>query len=348
MDKLDISQVMLHSLVTHHIGNKHRDEKLILSDSYSEILNDDTKEYLLDYFLLPFKPIDFHVFTHTVELGMNEVYTLVKRLFLDKNEIVSISKDIAKLLFDNSNHPKIKEGELSVVYFDNIIHDGKNRDAIGILKSENSVPFIKMKEDNQNFSIEHDFGFELKGIDKGCLIFNTNEDKGFDILTVNNNKNEESFFWTESFLNITARSDEFHKTKRILEITKDFITKKLPEQFDIDKAESIDMLNRTISYFKKNESFDKDDFESTIFFDENVINSFNDFESSVNEDDGFGLEGGFDISKSAVKKQTRAFKSVLKLDRNFHVYIHGDKDLIEKGVDDEGRKFYKIYYVNEE
>lgn len=36
-------------------------------------------------------------------------------------------------------------------------------------------------------------------------------------------------------------------------------------------------------------------------------------------------------------------KCVIKLDKNFHVYIHGDRNLIENGADDRG-KFVKIYY----
>ena len=44
------------------------------------------------------------------------------------------------------------------------------------------------------------------------------------------------------------------------------------------------------------------------------------------------IEDEFDIHLSAVKKQQRVFKSILKLDKNFHVYIHGRKDLIEKEV----------------
>ena len=48
-----------------------------------------------------------------------------------------------------------------------------------------------------------------------------------------------------------------------------------------------------------------------------------------------------------MKKQSRAFKSVLKLDKNFHIYIHGDRELIEQGGDKDGRKFYKIYYEDE-
>ncbi|MGN6534001.1 MAG: nucleoid-associated protein, partial [Ginsengibacter sp.] len=56
----------------------------------------------------------------------------------------------------------------------------------------------------------------------------------------------------------------------------------------------------------------------------------------------------FIISDTAVKKQARVYKSVLKLDKNFHIYIHGNKELIEKGYD-EGMKmsYYKVYFKEE-
>ena len=38
-------------------------------------------------------------------------------------------------------------------------------------------------------------------------------------------------------------------------------------------------------------------------------------------------------------------KRILKLDRNFHVYIHGNPYLVEFKKDDSG-KFLKIYYKN--
>ena len=46
-----------------------------------------------------------------------------------------------------------------------------------------------------------------------------------------------------------------------------------------------------------------------------------------------------------VKGEKRFFKSVLKLDKNFHVYVHGKKNYIEKGYDpDKGLNFYKLYF----
>ena len=58
------------------------------------------------------------------------------------------------------------------------------------------------------------------------------------------------------------------------------------------------------------------------------------------------LENSFDVNQTAVKKQGRAFKSVIKLDKNFHIYIHGNRNLVEQGEDEHG-KYYKLYFQEE-
>jgi hypothetical protein len=60
------------------------------------------------------------------------------------------------------------------------------------------------------------------------------------------------------------------------------------------------------------------------------------------------IDNSFDINLEAVQKQQRQFKSILKLDKNFHVYIHGRKDLMEKGYDERtGKHYYKLYFDEE-
>jgi hypothetical protein len=81
--------------------------------------------------------------------------------------------------------------------------------------------------------------------------------------------------------------------------------------------------------------------------DAEVIKSFHDYNKQFQQENEWQLADQFDISAIAVKKQQRIFKSVLKLDKNFHIYIHGNRELIEQGTDPDGRKFYKIYYDNE-
>ena len=78
-----------------------------------------------------------------------------------------------------------------------------------------------------------------------------------------------------------------------------------------------------------------------------MIKSFQNFDEIYREENEIELDDNFDISAQAVKKQARVFKSVLKLDKNFHIYIHGNRELIEQGVEKDGRKFYKIYFEEE-
>ncbi len=347
MTNIDFTEIEIDNLITHLVGNKLRDENFSLSEKES-IINEDTKSLLLKYFLLPIKTDEFFSFTHSIKLEMNEAYTVINELFSDKGSFVSLSQNIARLLYEHSMHPKIKEGKLNIVYFSNIVFDDEIVDAIGIFKSEKDTPFIKMLRNQSNYNIEHEYGFEIKGIDKGCLILNTDKDKGYKLLVVDNaNRAIEAQYWKDDFLKVKPLSNEYFQTNQFLKITKNYITKELANEFDIPKTDQIDLLNRSIDFFKSKDNFDKQIFEQEVLKDNNIIESFNSFNKSYQQKNDFNVNENFEISQTAVKKQARVFKSVLKLDKNFHIYIHGNRDLIEQGVDNNGRKYYKIYYDEE-
>ena len=80
-----------------------------------------------------------------------------------------------------------------------------------------------------------------------------------------------------------------------------------------------------------------------------AIESFKTFKSQYEQEFDSPIADTFEISENAVKKQSRVYKSVLKLDKNFHIYIHGNKELIEKGFD-EGKhmNYYKVYFKEEQ
>jgi hypothetical protein len=344
---MDLSQIELKNLITHHVGNKMRDEGIRLSEEET-IFEEESIEYLLRYFLSPFKPEEFYNLNHSVNMDMNEVYTVVQNIFASPKDFTEHSQSLAKLLYEYSVHPKIKEGELNIAYFKKAILEGVAVDAIGIFKSENDVPFIKMKGSKNKFSIKHEFGFELKGIDKGCLIFNYNEEEGYKLLiTDTHSRSEEAQYWKNEFLKVKPVSNEFHQTNQFLGIAKNFVTKQLSEEFEISKADKIDLLNRSVEYFKSHDTFDKKDFEEEVFQDKGIIESFRTFDETYREANEVELADTFEISQQAVKKQAKVFKSVLKLDKNFHIYIHGNKQMIEQGTEPDGRKFYKIYYEHE-
>lgn len=347
MTTLDFTQAELRDLITHHVGNKLRDEDIKLS-SESTFFSEKTKDFLLKYFLLPIKAEEFFSFTHPVKLEMNDIFSIAIEIFTKSQEFGACSQNIAKLLYEYSMHPKIKGGELNIAYFSNVALDDEIIDAIGIFKSETDVPFLKMKSSNAKYNIEHEFGFEIKGMDKGCVIFNTEQENGFKLLIIDNsNKSAEAQYWKDEFLKVKPIANEFHQTNQFLGIAKNFVTKQLSEEFKVTKADQIDLLNRSVEYFKTHEAFDQKQFEKEVFQDSEMINSFRNFDNTYRQENEIELTANFEISPQAVKKQARVFKSVLKLDKNFHIYIHGNRDLIEQGVEKDGRKFYKIYFDKE-
>lgn len=340
-----ISDSHIANIITHRVGNKLRDEGFHLSAKQS-VLTEESEQYYLKYFIEPFKSEEKFRFTHPTAIDLNEIFNLSKKIFDNDEEFISASADIAKLLYSHSEHPKINEGALHVVTFENLGYSGMKCNALGIFKSETDVPFLKMEKNSTNYQLTHDTGYELNGLDKGAIILKTpNED--FEIVVFDKNGiRSDSKFWIDDFLQLELISNDFYQTKEVMKVTREFIKSTINEEFEISKPDQMDLLNKSMDYLKNSETYDKNEFLDSVLHDEGLKKSFNAFTSDhLNE---MNVPDSFPISDVAVKKMSRSFKSVLKLDKNFHVYIHGDRNKIEKGVDELGRKYYKIYFDKED
>ncbi|MFT4153790.1 nucleoid-associated protein [Parafilimonas sp.] len=338
---------MIQSFSIHRVGNKSADEPMRLSKQEVK-LNDELQNILSQYFLSSFKSEEYYRFYHTIELSLNGVYTCISKVFENPRSLHEQSVNLAKHLYDKSTHPKIKGGEFYVAYFKDCHLNGETMDAVGLFKSENKDTYIEVEPVTDGFDIESRQGININKLDKGCLIFNTEKENGFILSIVDNtNKATEAQYWKDDFLSVLVLNNDFTQTNQFLGITKQFVTSQIDEDFEMSKADKIDLLNRSVDYFKKHDRFDKEEFEQEVFFHPNVIESFQKFDQHYRRENAVEPADSFEISAQAVKQQARAFKSVLKLDKNFHIYIHGNRELIEQGIDENGRKYYKIYYEHE-
>jgi len=335
------------NIALHFVGNKNNEEMIKLSNS---ILNFDeaTKGILTNYFITPFtKPQEYFNFHHDIELNMNEVFACASNIFDEPDTLLEQSVNLAKHLYEQSTHPKIKGGEFYIVYFKDCIIDGETVDAIGLFKSENKDTFLKVYPTGEGFEIESQQGVNINKLDKGCLIFNTEKENGYVVSVIDNtNKGAEAQYWIDDFLHLRQRKDEYYNTQNILSLCKHFVKDELPQQFEVTKADQVDFLNKSVKFFKKNDNFNMEEFANEVIAQPEIIDSFNQYKSSYQKDYDIEFADNFMISDSAVKKQARAFKSVIKLDKNFHIYVHGNRELIEQGEDERG-KFYKVYYREE-
>jgi hypothetical protein len=346
---LSLENITLEKLSVHFIGNKTREENFVLSKKAQSRFSEEEEQVLWRFFLSPFKNTsEFHRFSAEEENRPGSFRSLAAEIFSDPSSLHKISRKIAALLYEHSTHEKTDGGELYVAYLSGCILGDKVADAVGIFKSETKDLFIQAYHADEDYNLRFESGALVNKLDKACLIVNTGNDEEYTVcVTDSASKAPEDQYWKDSFLKITTCADDYHNTRNFMNVCKNFVTDKLAEDFEVTKSDKIGFLNKSVEYFKQNEKFSEAEFTREVFEDKNMIRSFREYKDAYQEENNLEIEEDFEISAPAVKKQAKVFKSVLKLDKNFHIYIHGPQDYIEKGTENDGRKFYKIYYSEE-
>ncbi|WP_294207353.1 nucleoid-associated protein [uncultured Chryseobacterium sp.] len=336
---------MFSKIIVHRVGNKINGESLMLSQEELQ-LDEGMAELLEDYFLGSFKSEETYQFYSDSYLVNNPIYSAISEIFDDKAKFLWESENIAKHLFEAAENPRVQGGELFIVYFEGEGSGDEKVDKIGIFKTEKRESFLKIFPENETFGMEKDQGISLSKIDKAALIYNNGKETGYILSVVDNNKNGDMYYWFEDFLKVKQRDDEYFHTQEALMVYKDYITKQLPQEFEVSRADQADFLNKSINFFKEKEEFNLDEFNKEVLGDEHVIESFVNFKTDYEQDMQINIAEEFPINETAVKKTQRHFKSIIKLDKNFHIYIHGDRQMIDQGQNEKG-KYYMLYFDKE-
>ena len=156
-------------------------------------------------------------------------------------------------------------------------------------------------------------------------------------------------YWKDNFLQLEESDDQHKHTHTYLDLCKNFVQEDfaLNEELAPDRADTIDLLNRSIDYFKENSVFREDSFKRDVLKTPEVQDAFEGYKREYESADE-PIQTSFHISPEAVKKNQKFYKSILKLDKNFHVYIHGNRDYIQKGYDESSNlHFYQLFFEKE-
>ena len=183
---IEISEAKLEMLSVHAVGNKSKEEGCTPSMGVYD-LDDELEEVLFRYFLKPFKSEDLFKLKHEVDLNMNEMFSYAKTIFEDPDKFHLYSVNILKHLYNQSEHPHIKSGEVYIAKFTDVVLEGELVEAIGVFKSENKDTFIKARDKGNFVMLGLEKGIDVKKLDKGCLIFNTEKESGYRVMTVDQN-----------------------------------------------------------------------------------------------------------------------------------------------------------------
>ncbi|TXC75242.1 nucleoid-associated protein [Luteibaculum oceani] len=310
-----------------------------LANTYSP--DEEEGEIIKKIFLKPFTRIaETYEFQHSIDIDLNPLYCICNNIF-EEASLEGHTKDVLTHLLEVSSHGNIRNGDLFIIRYSGVTVDEADYQAVGIYKVEQKESFL---ETGAHGRLEFKQGIGANKLDKACLVIDT--DAPFTIQLIDN-VSKETNFWKKEFVNVGLKQDHVNATNQVISLTKSFITQQIPHEYEVDKTDQIDLLNRSSAYFKMNDQFKKEEFEENVFQDPNMIASFRNFENEQREELEVAPREEFTISKPAVRNSSKVFKSILKLDKNFHIYIHGDKSKIKKGVDESGRKFYQIFYEEE-
>lgn len=335
------ANVVLKDLIVHKIEASEPS----FSDSTIKIHDTFLHEVLIKYFFKSFKDDQRYGLNGGMNLDTNVVFSAASKIFDNPESFVEASIRLTEHLFECSSHHSIKPGDLFVAYFEDCVLDDEIVDAIGLFKAENKDTFLKIYNDQNSFGVDSQEGININKLDKGALIFNTERESGYTVLTTDNVNKENARYWLDEFLSAKQVQNQYHHTESLINLCQDFVEEVIPES---DKAERISVMNESMKYLKSADTFDKQEFEETVLQAPGLIDAFENFREKAIEEEKITPDEQFDISDQAVKKTKRHVRPVIKLDKNFHVYVHGSKENLVKGYDDDkGKNYYTLYFDEE-
>ncbi|NHF61290.1 nucleoid-associated protein [Flavobacteriaceae bacterium TP-CH-4] len=348
---INLYPTQIETISLHRVGNKNKNEGVFLSQQ-PFALNDETTGLLKEYFFKPFREKEENYFklSNEVDLEFNTLYKIASEIFNDPASMHNNSKKVATHLFEQSNHPHIKSGEVYITYLSNVLLDNVKVDAIGIFKSEVKNDFLQFEEKGSNLDIVIQQGVNVNKLDKGCLIFNVDKENGYKVLSVDGNRYDTKY-WLEDFLGVDVLADENFYTKNYLKFCQNFAKDVvLPAE---DKQQEVLFMNRAVNHFAKNDAFEESNFLNEVIENPELIPEFKHYK--VEKGPKYSIEdvSNFDIANKAVSDARKKIKNVINLDTNIQIkmdFINPEsaQKFVEKGWDEERQMYYYLVYFNKE
>lgn len=320
------------------VGNKTRGEGLSAATTLADV--SDSREFMTKLIEKSFLMEDLKCFSYVESVELNPVYQFVSKIFDDNEAFLKQSVNIATFLYDQSLHPNIRNGELYVLLAQ-CEYKKQLVDAVVILKSEKKDPFLAIDNDGMEITARTMYGTGLKGLDKGCLVLNLECENGYVVGTVDNiNIGSDAQYWTNSFLHVTARDDDYHQTVKLMDMCTGFV-QQLKEQSEVD---SVIAAKKTAEILKTNETVQVNDLADMLCQNEEQKQAFDTYRQSFEEEHGSFADEICVVSKAASRKPVSRM-NVLKLGNDFEVKVLNPDADIESGVDEvSGKRFYTLYY----
>lgn len=334
-------------MIVHHVGSKSNGEGVGFSDN--ELDFSSIEPELLKLVERSFNLNDYYHFYYEGSVSLNPIFSFTKEIFNNPKSIVAQSRHIAKILYDCSTHPKVKPGELSIIYISGYELEGENVDAIAIIKSETRQSVLQLDRTQEGFVVSMNDAINLSKVEKGCIVFNIDEEEGYRIAIVDNSSSSgDAKYWKDSFLHVTSYNGAHHQTCSLINLATEFISESIAGDRSISSVEKAMIANRSKQVLNDTEqdTITFDEYSHAVFKDARLEDKFAQY-AEVNAPLELVELGTIRVEKKAINKR-RSRISTIHLDDNFDILIRGGDDQILRGYDENaGMNYYKLYFERE-
>ncbi|MDP2093634.1 MAG: nucleoid-associated protein [Hydrogenophaga sp.] len=204
---MEIGESVVQTVILHQVGNRLREEPLILADQCFAITDNIANVILGGYLRGIVSDKNQYVLSHESDMALNDVAHHVSGFFAKKTPFVELSQKLATHLYASAHHPNIAAGDLFVILFDRLKVDGAYRPAIGIYKSESKQQYLSARTNGKTQQLEISSGINPDLIDKGVLIVD-----GSEAIYAIDRLSSRTKYWIEDFLKAKQVPNESTKS----------------------------------------------------------------------------------------------------------------------------------------
>lgn len=195
MRSMEIGESVVEEVILHQVGNRLREEPLILADQCFDITESIANLILGGYLRGIVSDKNQYILTHESDMALNDVAHHASAFFSGKISFVELSRNLATHLYASAHHPNIASGDLFVILFNKLKLDGRYKSAIGVYKAESKQQYISARDDGESKQLEVSIGINPDLIDKGVLIVD-----GSEIVYAIDRLSSRTKYWIEDFL----------------------------------------------------------------------------------------------------------------------------------------------------
>lgn len=151
--------------------------------------------------------------------------------------------------------------------------------------------------------------------------------------------------WTQGLFPFQPMYQDAFHAKQFFKLCKSFSEDVLVKEKQNSREDQVAFLSDSLDYASKKSEISMENFKADVLKEPAIVDAFETYQEKYSGTKGWNPPDRFAMTEESHSQAKKSVKSIIKLDKNFHIYVHGNKERIEKGFDENRRlNFYTLWF----